>query len=91
MWQVEFTSKSIKQFKKMPSKVQKIVALLVADIKANGPVRYNWPNFSKLEENTYHCHVKKGRPTYVVCWAVANKQLEIVEIYYVGSHENAPY
>ncbi len=39
----------------------------------------------------HHCHLKKGHPTYVVCWRVTSKQLKTVEVYYVGTHEKAPY
>jgi hypothetical protein len=44
-----------------------------------------------LRKNTYHCHVSAGRPTYVACWTVVEKRIKIVEIFYVGTHENAPY
>ena len=38
-----------------------------------------------------HCHLQKGRPTYVCCWEVINKKRKIIEVYYVGTHEKAPY
>lgn len=34
---------------------------------------------------------KGGKPTYVACWYIKDKKVKIVEIYYVGTHEKAPY
>lgn len=54
-----------------------------------------WQNYSKLHtkksEDKQHCHLIKGNPTYVCCWEVINKQERIIEVYYVGTHERAPY
>ena len=61
------------------------------DITDRGPVRGDWPNFSKLGKNTYHCHLKKGKPTYVACWRMLDKSKKVIEVYYVGTHEKAPY
>jgi hypothetical protein len=38
-----------------------------------------------------HCHLIKGRPTYVACWEVKDPKNKILEVYYVGTHEKAPY
>ena len=91
MWTVEFANKAAKQLKKLPSSIQDAIALLVAEIQQDGPNRPNWKNYSKLGKNLYHCHLKKGKPTYVACWAVIDKKIQIVEVYYVGTHEKAPY
>lgn len=91
MWQVRFTSRAEKQLKKLPIKVKEIVALLVVDIELSGPIRGNWANYSKLQKNEHHCHLKKGKPTYVICWKVEDKKVKIAEVYYVGTHEKAPY
>lgn len=64
---------------------------LVVDIQCNGPVRGNWKNYGKLGPEDHHCHLKRGRPTYVACWKVINRNSNIVEVYYVGTHEKAPY
>ncbi len=52
------------------------------------------PNYSKLklkgERDMRHCHLKKGKPTYVAVWEVFKKAKEVV-MTYVGTHENAPY
>jgi hypothetical protein len=58
---------------------------------AGGPVRGTWPNYGKLSQIRHHCHLKKGHPTYVAVWEVRDRQVQIIEVLYVGTHENAPY
>ncbi len=77
--------------KKLPSAIVDTVFALVMDIEEEGPIRGDWPNFSKLSKTTYHCHLKKGRPTYVACWRLLDKKQRKIEVYYVGTHEKAPY
>lgn len=64
---------------------------LVQEIQQTGPVRGSWKNYSKLGKLRHYCHLKAGRPTYVACWEVVDKQIKIVEVYYVCTHEKAPY
>lgn len=92
-WSVYFKKKTQKQLNTLPKPIQSIVRFLVHEIEKEGPLRHNWKNFSKLKgiENHYHCHIKDGKPTYVVCWEVVDKKIKIVEVYYVGTHEKAPY
>ncbi len=75
----------------LPSAVQLQLLRLVKDIELNGPIRGNWPNYSPLGGGRHHCHLKKGRPTYVACWTVQDKIIRLVEVYYAGTHEKAPY
>jgi len=91
MWQIEFTPKARKQFKKLPLAVKELSVLLVKEMELLGLTRGNWPNFSKLSKVEYHCHLKKGKPTYVASWEVVNKKIKLIEVYYVGTHEKAPY
>jgi len=65
--------------------------LLLAELKLSGPVQANWPNFGKLREDCYHCHLQRGRPTYVSVWRVLSKKEKVIEVTYVGSHEKAHY
>jgi len=67
-WSVEFTNKARKQKDKLPVRVREPLFQLVRDIQATGPVRGDWPNYSKLTDSEHHCHIKKGQPTYVVVW-----------------------
>lgn len=65
--------------------------LLIKEMELLGPTIGNWPNFSKLSKVEFHCHLKKGKPTYVACWEVVNKKIKLIEVCYVGTHEKAPY
>lgn len=95
-WDVRFSKRAEKQYGKLkkngarPS-INDIIDFFILELKAYGPERTDWCNYSKLSDTTYHCHLKKGNPTYVVCWAVLSVRLKHIEIYYVGTHENAPY
>jgi len=90
-WAVFFSKKAKKQIRELPEPVQFKLDVLESDIRAYGPVRGNWKNYSKLTEAKHHCHLKSGHPTYVVCWEVIDRTIKIVEIYYAGTHEKAPY
>ena len=80
-----------KQVRKLPAKVQNLLITLERDMEVNGPIRGDWPNFSALSDNRYHCHLKKGRPTYVAIWEVMDKEIKMIEVKYAGTHEKAPY
>jgi len=92
-WTIRFTKKAAKQVNQLPEEARLQVRVLVAEIKAAGPFRANWKNYGLLKNQPgrHHCHVKSGRPTYVVCWEVLDKKIRLVEVYYVGTHEGAPY
>lgn len=90
-WVVEFTNRSRKQKEKLPRRVQTVLFQLVKEIETSGPVRGSWPNYSKLSTGVHHCHLKKGKPTYVAVWQEAEGKIRVVEVIYAGSHEKAPY
>lgn len=94
-WNILITNKAAKQIKKLPKTVQSALLLLLRDLELNGPTTGgSWKNYSKLKgqgADNRHCHLTKGKPTYVCCWEVKNKQLKILEVYYAGTHEKAPY
>ena len=90
-WQVRFTKKAAKQKQELPELVRENLAALVFEMEQVGPIRGNWKNYGKLSQVKHHCHIKSGHPTYVVCWEVTDKSIQIVEVYYVGTHEKAPY
>jgi len=48
-----------------------------------------WPHYGNLPGNKHHCHIKKGRPIYVMVLRVIDSQT--VGVTYVGTHERAPY
>ena len=72
---------------KLPSDVQKLLYLLINDLQANGPIQKTWRNFSALGGHCYHCHLNYR---YVVCWTCRKNEI-VIEVYYVGSREKAPY
>lgn len=65
--------------------------LLLNEMELRGPDAHEWPNYGKLFENCYHCHLKKGNPAYVAVWKVISKKDKIIEVTYVGTHEKAHY
>lgn len=90
-WTVVFTGKAKKQTDKLPRRVREILFQLAREIEAGGPVRGDWPNYSKLTGDLHHCHLKKGRPTYVAVWREERNDIRLVEVIYAGTHEKAPY
>lgn len=91
-WNLSLHPKAGKQLKKLPEKVVLFAQLLVNDLSKNGtnPGK-QWSSFGKLSKDTFHCHLTNGRPTYVACWRLLDKTKRMIEVYYVGTHEKAPY
>jgi mRNA-degrading endonuclease RelE of RelBE toxin-antitoxin system len=89
-WTVTIHRGVQKQLSKVPARVLDALARLLVDIEILGPVRGNWPNYSKLADGRHHCHLKKGKPTYVAVWS-EDRETVTVEVIYVGTHEKAPY
>lgn len=90
-WTVTLSGKVEKGLQRLPLVVQKALVLLLRDMEDEGPVRGNWPNYSKLGPGRHHCHLKKGRPTYVAVWEERTGQVRLIEVTYAGTHEKAPY
>jgi mRNA-degrading endonuclease RelE of RelBE toxin-antitoxin system len=97
VWDVRISQLALKQKKRLPEKIKMVFLRLIGDLETKGPIQKTWAHFSSLGKdkrippNSYHCHIKSGHPTYVVCWQVVDKKIQIMEIFYVGTHENAPY
>jgi len=89
-WKVIIHKKAEKQALKLPKAVIYALYLLMDEIRNTGPVRGDWPNYSKLTGGRHHCHLKKGNPTYVAVWT-EDRDTITVEIIYAGTHEKAPY
>lgn len=90
-WKVQLPSRVSKQIETLPDSIKVRLSALIKEIELLGPVRGGWKNYGKLNKMKHHCHIKSGRPTYVACWEVLNKDMKITEVYYVGTHEKAPY
>jgi mRNA-degrading endonuclease RelE of RelBE toxin-antitoxin system len=95
MWSVRITRSAQKQVDRLSDDVRLRFDLLARELAEAGPLRANWRNFGRLKgtgrSGIYHCHIKSGRPTYVACWATLGKEIQFIEVYYVGTHEKAPY
>ena len=87
-WTVLLEKKVQKALSKLSQTIQRALESLVVDLEDQGPVRGDWPNYSKLGEGQHHCHLNYS---YVAVWGEQNRQLKIIEVNYVGSREIAPY
>ena len=76
---------------KLPVSIQERCKALAIELNVLGPIQNRWPNFGKIQgfEKCYHCHLKKGKPTYVVVWKVTDSMT--LEVTYIGTHEKADY
>ncbi|MBF0481250.1 MAG: cytotoxic translational repressor of toxin-antitoxin stability system [Desulfovibrionaceae bacterium] len=90
-WTVAISRRAAKRANVLPLAAQDALRQLLLDIRETGPVQKAWPNYGKIagRPGCHHCHIRKGRPTYVVVWRVAPEQT--VEVLYVGTHERADY
>lgn len=91
MWNVKIKKKVAKNLNKLPVVVQEQFKALAIELRVMGPVQDQWPNYGKIKGtlNCHHCHIKKGKPTYVVVWKVTDKKT--LEVVYIGTHEKANY
>jgi mRNA-degrading endonuclease RelE of RelBE toxin-antitoxin system len=95
-WTVGYAHKADKQMKGLPEEIKELLKALDLSLTWNGPEQPKWPHYGKLagkrkNQDIRHCHLNKGRPTYVVIWSVIDQRQQIMEIKYVGTHENADY
>ena len=90
-WTVSVHRRVAKNLSRLPRSVREVLVALLREIEKMGSMRGNWPNYSPLGKGRHHCHLKKGRPTYVAVWEVKDKSIRLVEITYVGTHAKAPY
>lgn len=91
-WTVHKVGQSKKASKALSKAARESYAFLLIELEALGPYRSDWPNYTKMHgKDDYHCHIEKGKPTYVACWRIINKKDRILEVYYAGTHEKAPY
>ena len=71
-WKIKIPTKVGKQIIKLPRAAQAATLLLIRDLEKNGPATGGgWKNYGKLKGmpgDKRHCHLSKGRPTYVCCW-----------------------
>jgi len=87
MYTVLVKKKVYKIIEKAPLAVQILFDELVKDLQDKGPIQNEWPNYSKLSENRFHCHLNYS---YTACWYNENNSIKI-EVNYAGTREKAPY
>lgn len=91
-WKIDIKGQAKKAKKALSESAFKSFEFLLIELEQLGPYRSNWPNYTKMGSvDDYHCHLKKGKPTYVACWRIIDKKQKSVEVYYAGTHEKAPY
>jgi hypothetical protein len=87
-YEVRVTKTVLKRLKKLPVEVVERFRLLAKVLKESGPTGgHKFRNYSKLSSGEYHCNLSYS---YVACWRCETKSI-VVEVYYVGSRESAPY
>ncbi len=84
---VTIKKKALKTIEKLPEKIQDKFISLVTDLQTTGAAQPTWPNYSKLGKNEHHCHLDYH---WVACWRHEKGSI-IIEVYYVGSRQKAPY
>jgi hypothetical protein len=84
---VRITRKAEKGIESAPAHIQEAFLDLARDLASSGPVQPGWPNYSKLGRDKYHCHLSHK---WVACWTWEKGSI-VIEVYYAGSRENAPY
>jgi len=81
-----------KRLEALPLNVQQGLQALIEVLETGGPTApYRWKNYGKLKgmKNKFHCHLSADH-RFVACWQLENDRVTI-EVYYVGSHKDAPY
>jgi hypothetical protein len=96
IWTVNFSGKADKQKAKLPGHIQDSLQALRKTLELEGPEAKKWPHYGKISgtkknEDYRHCHLNKGKPVYVAIWKVIALEVRIMEVRYVGTHENADY
>jgi mRNA-degrading endonuclease RelE of RelBE toxin-antitoxin system len=85
---VSIKGKVTKNLRKLPENVRTKFDALAVVLREHGPTGpHAWQNYSKLSETEYHCHLGYH---YAACWR-HEKGTITIEVYYVGSREDAPY
>ena len=94
-WTVSIAKRAAKQITNLSFNLNDICDALLRDLQQNGPQLPGWPHFQKNHGTgkieCYHCHLQRGRPTWVAIWRVLDKRERQLELCYVGTHEKADY
>jgi hypothetical protein len=91
-WRVVAARRTLKVLERMPLKARDSFWRLFAVLGDSGPTGpRNWRNYGKLKSRdaAYHCHLTADH-RWVACWRAEEDTL-VIEIFYLGSHQDAPY
>jgi hypothetical protein len=94
VWEVGMSKRAAKGRDNLSADILDLFWALFQGLILAGPVQQKWPHYGKLggqKKETHHCHLNKSKPIYVVVWKILNKKEKLMEISYVGTHENTPY
>ena len=97
LWDVACSKKATKQISHLDKELLDETAKLIHDLKIRGPYLTDRSHFCSLHQqphipkNAFHCHINDGNPTYVACWNIVEEKKRKAEIFFVGTHEKAPY
>ena len=86
-YDVKITRRWERTLDDLPKEVQDLFELLHEDLREKGPFRAEWPNYSPLKNDYYHCHLNQD---WVAVWEWKKKTI-VIRIEYVGSRGEAPY
>ena len=56
-WIVIVKKKVLKGLQKLPESTLEDFEALSVDLRKFGPIRGDWPNYSKLADGKHHCHL----------------------------------
>ena len=87
LFSVRISRQADKTMATAPRAIQQKFALLLEDLGKKGPIRKDWPSFSALGADRYHCHLSYS-------WVAVRRNKKgtiLVEVEYAGSRESAPY
>lgn len=88
-WEVIIKRKVQRKIAKLPDNIIEKALALAIDLRHNGKnPGPKWHNFSAIGGSKYHCHLSYS---YVACWEIKDEKICLMEVYYVGSREGAPY
>lgn len=86
-YEVDISKQAKKGIMKMPAMERARFRILIQQLETVGPILHDWPHFSGLGHNRYHCHLSYH---WVAVWYWEEGTIR-VEVEYAGSRENAPY
>jgi hypothetical protein len=90
-WTVKIMRQALKQVDRLPVRVREGLADLIRDMEPGRAGKGKLAELQRPDRWPSSLHLKKGHPTYVAIWEVANKEIKLIEVIYAGTHEKAPY